>query len=274
MKSVNLSTDVIWNQHGSSTNRTTNIVPPQTSQFFWYLGHVSTVVNVVLYQFFALFSASASAKYYNYALLSVVTTYSIVLFQMLRSSKTSMFNARNLTSNDNFQYLMLAIVWYMVSSSKVISGGLYPFIIYSSFHAANYFKNYLLPILPNVAATTKDRYSTVISHMITHYNEQSLMVATNCEIFVLVQLGLGAPFISYYLITDFWLAIVNVIVLVQYACFIKLRYRQSKHTKMLFDGSVYKMDAMMNSGRVPGAIVNYYYQAKQQLIVLVNTLPV
>lgn len=231
-------------------------------------------MNTVLYQFFAIFSARTSKKYYNYALLSIVTTYSIVLFQVVRSSKTSIFNVRFLMSNDNFQYLGLAVVWYFVSHYKVISGGLYPFIIFSTFHAANYTKNYILPILPSLSSHTKDHYSAVIQHFISTYNEQSLIIATNCEIYILIQLLLASPLILYYLITNFWLAIVNVIVLVQYACFIKMRYRQSKHTKMLFDGTVYKLEVIVNSGRVPGALVAYYYQLKQQAVQIVNALPV
>jgi hypothetical protein len=191
----------------------------------------------------------------------------------MKSSKASIFSVKNLSSNDNFQYLSLAAVWYLCSGVKVISGGLYPFIIYSTFHTANYFKNHILPILPNVSPLVKDRYAGLISHFITQYNEQSLMAATNCEIFILIQLTLGSPLVLYYLITNFWLAVVNVVVLVQYACFIKFRYRQSKHTKMLFDGTVYKLETVVNSGRVPSGLVSYYYQVKQQVVRIVNALP-
>lgn len=232
------------------------------------------MVFTVLYQFFAIFSAGVAVKYYNYALLSVVTTYSIVLFQMLKSSKTTLFSLRNISSNDNFLYLTLATVWYLVSASKLISGGLYPFIVYSTLHAANYFRNHLLPLLPSVGSATKDRLSAGIAQFIAHYNEQSLMIATNCEIFILIQLTLGSPLILYYLITNFWLAVVNVIVLVQYACFIKLRYRSSKHIKLLFDGTLYKMEVFINSGRLPAGIVASYYQLKHQVSLVVAALPV
>ncbi|CDR42343.1 CYFA0S09e01574g1_1 [Cyberlindnera fabianii] len=244
----------------------------KTPQFFWFLGHVSTVFNITLYTFFSIFGRRLSLRYYNFALLSIVTTYFIVLFQVFKASKTSFFSIKNLSTNDNFQYLSLAVVWYLVSNIKVIGGGLTPFIIFSVFHAANYFKNYILPILPSVPATTKDQASRIINTLITRYNEQSLVFATNCEIYILFSLLVGFPLTLYYLITNFWLAVVNVLVLAQYIHFMKVRYSHSKHTKLMIDGTIYQIEAKINSGILPPAISAYYNKIKQQAITIVNLL--
>lgn len=247
----------------------------KTPQFFWFLGHVSTINSTLVSVLFSFFSQATYKRYYNLALISIISTYLIVLFQIYKSSKTiSFFNVKTFLYNDNFQYLSLAVTWYFVSNIKIISGGLYPFFIFSSFHAMNYFKNFILPILPNLSSPVKDHYSKVINNLITTYNEQSLIAASNLEIFILVQLALGSPLIIFQIFKNFKLAFVNIFVLLQYITFIKLRYKQSKHTKLLFDGTLYKVESVINSGRVPAVLANYYHQVKLQIIHFIGLIPV
>ncbi|ODQ61245.1 hypothetical protein WICANDRAFT_29044, partial [Wickerhamomyces anomalus NRRL Y-366-8] len=246
-----------------------------TPQFFWFLGHVSTILNTLSTVFFSFFSQSSYKRYYNWALISIISTYLVVLFQIFKSSKTiNFFNFKTFIYNDNFQYLSLAITWYLVSNVKIISGGLYPFFIFSSFHALNYFKNFILPILPSVSSPVKDHYSKIINTLITTYNEQSLVAASNLEIFILVQLSLSSPLIIFQIFRNFKLAFVNIFVLLQYVTFIKLRYKQSKHTKLLFDGTLYKVEAVINSGRIPPVLANYYHQLKSKATHFIGLIPV
>lgn len=245
-----------------------------TPQFFWFLGHVSTLINCVLYLFFSFFSANISQKYYKYSLISIISTYLIVLYQVYKSSNAfSFFNLKNFTNNDNFQYLSLALLWYLVSNHKVIGGGLYPFIIYSTFHVLNYFKNFILPILPSVTPDTKTLIENRINHFVRTYNEQSLVVSSNLEVLILFQLIISSPLVLYYLLTNFWLAFINVVVLAQFVVFIKLRYRQSKYIKGTFDGTIYKLDVFMNSGRVPPQFVQAYVNLKLKAAQYVKMIP-
>lgn len=224
---------------------------------------------------FSFFSQTSHKRYYNWALISIISTYLIVLFQIFKSSKTiNFFNIKSFINNDNFQYLSLAVTWYLVSNVKVISGGLYPFFIFSAFHALNYFKNFILPILPSISSPVKDHYSKVINTLITTYNEQSLVAASNLEILILAQLALSSPLIVFQIFKNFKLALVNIFVLLQYITFIKLRYRQSKHTKLLFDGTLYKVEAVINSGRIPPVLANYYHQLKTKAIRFIGLIPV
>ncbi|KAH3687245.1 hypothetical protein WICPIJ_001761 [Wickerhamomyces pijperi] len=245
-----------------------------TPQFFWFVGHVSTLLNSAIYLFFSFFSTGISQRYYKYALMSIISTYLIVLYQVYKSSNAfSFFNLKNFTNNDNFQYLALALLWYLVSGYKVIGGGLYPFIIYSTFHVLNYFKNFILPILPSMTPQQKTLVQNYINHFVRTYNEQSLVASANLEVLVLVQLAIGSPLVLYYLLTNFWLAIINIIVIVQFVAFMKLRYRQSKYTKGTFDGTVYKLDAFMNSGTVPLQFVQTYANLKLQVTQLIARIP-
>ncbi|CCH41736.1 putative membrane protein [Wickerhamomyces ciferrii] len=244
-----------------------------TPQFFWFLGHVSTLFTTFSTVLFSFFSQSSYKRYYNWALLSIISTYVIVISQILKSSK-SKISFFNFKSNDNLQYLSLAIVWYLVSNQKIISGGLYPFFIFSLFHASNYFKNFILPIAPFITSPKKDHLSKVINTLITTYNEQSLVAAANLEIFILIQLLAGSPFILYYVLKNFTLALVNIIVLLQYVTFMKLRYKQSKHTKLLFDGTLYKAEAYLNSSAIPPVAGTYYHQLKAQATHFIGLIPV
>lgn len=229
---------------------------------------------MVLYQFFSFFSARLSLNYYNRALLSIIFTYFIVLFQVFKSSKLSFFNPRNLLQNDNFQHLSLSIVWYLFSNKWVISGGLLPFLIYSVFHSLNYFKNHILPILPSISHQAKNQFSAAISNLIVRFNEQSLVAASNLEIMVLGQQLIGVIFALLKVFTfDFGTILTKGLITLQYIAFLKLRYKQSKHTKLLIDGYLYKVDMVFASGRLPANLTAQYHVLKERVKSLLAFLP-
>lgn len=207
-------------------------------------------------------------------MISIIFTYLIVLFQIFKSSKLNLLNPKNLLLNDNFQYLSLSIVWYLFSNKVIISGGLIPFLIYSIFHSLNYFKNYILPILPNLNQQLKKNISISINNLIVKYNEQSLVAASNLEILIF-----GQQLVSFLIQLikifrlDIGLILIKAFILFQYILFLKLRYKQSKQTKLLIDGYLYKTDVFFNSGRLPMNLNVQYNDLKQKVNAFLSILP-
>lgn len=217
----------------------------RTQQFYWFLGHVLAVLFFVLNFVTGFFRPRSSLRYYQFALLSIILTYLIVIRQVHFKSgfKFSTINAR-LLRDENVQYLTLAIVLY--GSSFVIGqtqASLYSFVIFSVFHVSTYFQNHLLSVfLPSIGA--QQRVNSLITQFTHKFNQPALFLAANAEIMMLLFAGFQLAISSLFLLFRWNFVYVGVqgFVFGVVVAFNKLRYDGNQYTKTVVD----LMDARAN----------------------------
>lgn len=206
-----------------------------TSQFYWFLSHVFTVLFFTVHTFYSFFSNTKSLYFFKFALLSILTTYSIVIKQLPKIS----------IHNENVQYFLLALSLY-ISSFKlgVITGSLYSFIIYSLFHILNYFQANLLFLSPSPQALGEH-----IKSITSTYNQQALLMASNAEIFLLF---FGANPLVHFpsLILDIFSKnllslIVRFALFFIVLTFIKIRYDTNQFTKLVAEQLDLKVSTLL-----------------------------
>ncbi|ODV96991.1 hypothetical protein PACTADRAFT_55181 [Pachysolen tannophilus NRRL Y-2460] len=255
----------------------------KTPQFYWFLGHASAIFFTILCSLFSLFRsplAPTPLKYYNYSLNCIIFTYLIVLRQSYKSRPilTLLAQYPTLLKDDNVQYLSLALLFRL--SSKFpgpIQGGLYPFVIFAIFHSINYIKSYLLPILP-LDINMKNYYSNLITTIITNYNEQSLYVAANTEVVLIIQVIF--TLIKLFLLFG-WLrsnpikTLKNLAVSIGIIIFIKFRYDQSKFTKAIINSYDLKINQILySSPYIPESFRTIYQVIKKFIITYIGPIRV
>lgn len=115
------------------------------------------------------------------------------------ASQTKKKNATTILRDENVQYLLFAFFHWLFASpffGPINPSTLYPFAIYAVFHASNYSQASIIPYLPYVAASTKQRWCSNIVHFHRLFNERSRMLASNTEV-LLVTFYFG-PFIKLF----------------------------------------------------------------------------
>lgn len=221
----------------------TNLI--KTQQFYWFFGHVLAILFFALNFITGFFRPRSSLRYYQFALLSIILTYLIVIKQIHFKSgfKFSTINIR-LLRDENVQYLTLAVVLY--TSSFVIGqtqASLYSFVIFAVFHVLTYFQNHLLSVfLPSIAA--QQRINSLITQFIHKFNQPALFLASNAEIMMLLFAGFQLiPSVLFLLFKrNFVYLGVQALVFVVIAAFNKLRYDGNQYTKTVVES----MDARAN----------------------------
>ena len=217
----------------------------KTQQFYWFLGHVFAVLFFILSTLTGFWNRHSSLKYYRCSLLSIILTYLIVIRQIHFKStfKLSSINIR-LLRDENVQYLLLAVVFYV--SSFIIGqtgSSLYSFAIFAVFHVLTYFQNHLLSVFIGDIAT-QSRISSMISNFTSKFNQPALIAASNAEIVLLVVSGF--QLIPSALLLLFRRNIVEVsvqvLVFVAIVVFNKFRFDSNQYTKVVVE----QMDLKVN----------------------------
>lgn len=205
----------------------------KTAQFYWFLSHVFTVLFFLVHLAYSFFNYKQSLRYYQFSLLSILTTYLIVIKQLKKKTMVQLIN------DENIQYFVLAATMYL-SSLKigVITGSLYSFVIFSIFHILNYYQNNLLEIFIS-SIQQQQLIHGKISHFVSTYNQQALLMAANAEMFLLffganplIQL----PTIFVNLMNKDLLAVlVRINLFLVVLVFNKLRYDSNQFTKLVIE---------------------------------------
>lgn len=166
-------------------------------------------------------------KLYLLAVVSIVISYGIVLFKAMPRgavARAMFLNPRILLKNSNAVYLLLALVfWEYYQVVKYLLTSLQPFAIYSFFHALGYFNNTLAR---HIALSMK--YRQMLVNFYKKYNDASLYMAANCELYILIQLiGFNLRnfiFISYTGMSE---TLRTATITAIFGAFIRLRYLSS-----------------------------------------------
>lgn len=218
-------------------------------QFYWFLGHLMSMYHFIRFHL-AFFSSSSQKYHYGRFLLYVTVTYGIVLYQFYKSGqlqrKNFMLQLRQL---DNLQYFCMVAVLYVCSlGGAMVNSALYSPVIFSLFHCCNYFKENLLPFMP-LQPILKSTLNQRITFFIQRYNGSFLQMAQVFEIMCGVRSGLlGLPIATVSLLAGFSVQrISNLIALLAYVCFFKLRYLRSETIRLLTGQYVGRMDGYVHS---------------------------
>lgn len=224
-------------KHQSVGQQLTKLATSQ--QFYWYLGHVFALLFTVFSAITGLiYRKQSSLKYYRFALLSIITTYLIVLKQVyFKNTGLKNVTVARLLRDENVQYIILAAIFLVSSfiSGDQVPAGLYSYSIFAVFHVLTYFQNQLLPVLvPSL--TTQQKLSSRIGAIINKFNQPALYVAAAVESSLIVTTGLELILLPFAILLrwrSFGYAISKIIVFVSVVVFNKLRYDNSQFTKAI-----------------------------------------
>lgn len=233
----------------------------RTQKFYWFLGHVSELAFFVLNALISLYSRSV--KYYRLALLAVIFTYGIVVKEIhFRRQGLAAIRKRDvrvgLIRDENVQYLLIAVVFYVTSPiTGGVSGGLYPFSIYSIFHVLTYFQSTLLPSSP-VSPHVRQQLDASITNFTTSFSQRALYIAANAEFFWLSSFVLFIPFALFYLLRSPLYTITNAFVFVSVIAFLKVRYETNQYFKVIVSLWDMRINQFLLSGKLPPLLNELY----------------
>ncbi|KKY27585.1 putative endoplasmic reticulum protein [Phaeomoniella chlamydospora] len=233
----------------------------QTLQFAWFVGHLTLLLSVSRYglSYLTLNYYSKWAKFsYRLAFVSAAATYGIVVYKAYRArlrSGTKQGSPLNLISDENVQYLLMALVWLY---SRQLPLALLPFAVYSIFHVATYTRTNLIPTFqpPKAGATPASPTSpgasrqanasplaNAIGKFVKEYYDASMMLVAGLEIALWIRVFLSAVTFS----KGSW------VLLVVYSAFLRARYAQSQfHQGAVAQGAA-RIDAMVSNQSTPPA---------------------
>ncbi|KAK9461070.1 uncharacterized protein V1516DRAFT_674948 [Lipomyces oligophaga] len=218
----------------------------KTLQFGWFVGHVFVLLGVFFYFLSALrFNTGSSwARFwYRESYFAVIVTYGIVLY---RSHRASTPTFRRLIRDDNFQYLLIALLWFI---SKPLFFTTLPFAIYSAFHVLTYLRTNLLPALGQASSAP---LPTKIQTFVDNYNDKCTSLVANLELVLFVRLFLRALTFR----RGSW------ITLLIYGSFVRLRLEGSVYSRQALRNWGVRIDSLMAHPKVPPAVKGYWEKAK------------
>lgn len=252
----------------------------KTQKFYWFLGHFLS------FTFFAMDTISLifqQLEFYRYCLAAVMVAYGLVIKQVhfknfhLKdlSVVISSKDLRNsLICDDNFQYFMLAMVFFFsYSIIGSVGGALYPFAIFSIFHILAYFQGNILNSLP-IHGETKKRFHGIITNFFTAYSGYALLIAANSELVLTLRFVLISLLFPIQIFTSPSYAIVNLFLLVSIVIFLKFRYLKSPHTRRIVEEWDSRITTALKGGKLPEFFdvlyfkIKYYVRAVSDLIKL------
>ncbi|CAK9438535.1 uncharacterized protein LODBEIA_P27590 [Lodderomyces beijingensis] len=209
----------------------------QTQQFYWFLGHLFGILFSVLSLVTGVFYKNTSLKYFRFALLSIISTYFIIIRQVYFKNGLKEIIVPRLARDENVQYVVLALV--LLTSTFVtgdqVAAGLYSYDIFAVFHVLNYFRNHLLEVLiPSLQAQQK--ISSQINAFTQRFNQPALYVASAIEVSLVVTSGFELiilPFAVLLRWRSISYAVAKLVVFLSVVVFNKLRYDGSQYTRAI-----------------------------------------
>ncbi|KAF2089504.1 hypothetical protein K490DRAFT_36830 [Saccharata proteae CBS 121410] len=223
----------------------------QTLQFAWFIGHTVLLFCTARYglSYITFNYYSRMAKFsYRTAFVSAAVTYGIVVYKAYRARtrQGKPNGAINLLTDENVQYLLMALVWLV---SRQVSLAVLPFAVYSVFHVLTYTRTNLLPVLQPqpVGADGKAQASSLsnnIGKFVKEYYDASMTLVAVLEIALWFRI-LGSAILFQ---KGSW------ILLVVYTVFFRTRFGQSTFVQGAINQLSARMDAVVQNQSSPPAV--------------------
>ncbi|KAF5017916.1 hypothetical protein F66182_10121 [Fusarium sp. NRRL 66182] len=231
----------------------------KTLQFGWFVGHLTLILATIRYGFSWLrmnYYARMAQLSYRTAFIAAAVTYGIVVYKTMRArAKTGARPAPNalaLLSDENIQYLAMALVWLFSPQYPL---ALIPYTIYSVFHVATYTRANLIPAVlapkpaPEADGAPANRRSVnspladQIGAFVKEYYDASMAIVSSLEIALWGRILLSAILFQ----RRSW------ILIVLYTAFLRARYSQSTHVQNSFTQLGARVDSLVGAQGTPPA---------------------
>ncbi|KAI9193478.1 uncharacterized protein BJ171DRAFT_464339 [Polychytrium aggregatum] len=219
-------------------------------QFLWFIGHLTTLSQS------ALFILSGGKSYYK-AYYGVILCYGIILYKCHGTPKFSRDYFQKVMTDENAQYLLLAIVWV---SSAPISVTLLPYATFSLFQFLSYTRQSVLPaIFPPVAGAASgltQQVSASIDKFVKANQQPALRAVAFIEVFLILPFLIVSVFGRYASFT-------TPILFIQ---FLRFRYFFSSLTKQAVHELRSRLDVLFGLPAVPAVVQNGYRTVRDLIV--------
>ncbi|KAK4049780.1 Transmembrane nucleoporin [Microbotryomycetes sp. JL221] len=220
--------------------------PVSYPHYVWAFGHF-TVLAGTIYTIIGIITFSSRNKSYYVSYAGALVSWGIVVYKSLGIPQLNKAYIQRALLDENVQYLLLALYWFM---QKPIYVTLIPFATFSLFHTLTFFRTTVLPKPPTAAAGSKTApqpttASAKLSKQIqtwvkANYEKAMLFVSFIEVVLVFGRILLGAiTFQNSFLAPLF------------YAHFLRLRYYLSPPTRQAFGWVSAQIDHGINSPNCP-----------------------
>ncbi|KAL3427513.1 endoplasmic reticulum protein [Phlyctema vagabunda] len=232
-----------------------------TLQFAWFVGHLTLLLCLSRYGLsyitFNYYSKWAQFTYRT-AFVSAAATYGIVVYKAFRARARSGSKAQGgalaLASDENVQYLAMALVWLFSPQHPL---ALLPFGVYSIFHVATYTRTNLIPTFqppqqvpaaagasPSAKPTYKpNAIADTIGKFVKEYYDASMGLVAILEILLWGRIFLSAVTFQ----KGSW------ILISLYTAFLRARFAQSSFVQNQFRQLEARIDALVSNQSTPPA---------------------
>jgi len=217
--------------------------------YVWAAGHFLLLFAATRYLLaWIMFRSAGYPKLYSLSYIGAIVSYAIVCYKSLVQSPQPGAGLRRAMTDENVQYLLLSIFWWM---SKPVAVSLIPFATFSLFHALTFLRSNVLPhfFAPTPAATAggnPQQHPSLkkVQGWIKANYDPAMRIVAYTELLILARVTLGALVWQNSLLAP-----------IIYAHFLRLRYYQSQftqkavgHVSSSIDGFVLKQNnAMMTN---------------------------
>jgi hypothetical protein len=195
---------------------------------------------------------SGMAKFsYRTSFVAAALTYGIVVYKTQKARAKSGAKGPpspiGLLSDENVQYLLLALVWLFSPQYPL---ALLPYSVYSVFHVATYTRANVIPAIQPPKAAPEGSKAKVtnpladkIGLFVKEYYDASMSVVSGLEILLWVRLLLAAIFFQ----RRSW------ILIALYTAFLRARFSQSSHVQNSFSQLGARVDSLVGAQGTPPA---------------------
>ncbi|KAI9249188.1 hypothetical protein BDA99DRAFT_590232 [Phascolomyces articulosus] len=245
----------------SLQDRVVNLV--QTLQFAWFFGHVLTLLGSALH-LLSLVTFRSATKPYTIAYVGALISYGVVIYKSHGKPQLNTRYAQRLVMDENVQYLLLALYWFL---SKPISVTLVPYATFSTFHALGYIRSNIIPTLfpvpPSTASSSGGNNNRPVTWQAKtqqgikswtdkNYDTAMRFVAQIEVVGIMGRLLLGV----------FRLQIMSIFL---YAQFLRFRYHLSSYTRQAFTRLRLALDQVSQDPRVPPVVGKAYVTVRDMI---------
>ncbi|KAK1928034.1 putative endoplasmic reticulum protein [Papiliotrema laurentii] len=233
-------------------------MPGPDLHYLWALGHgimlagaAYTILQTALFR-------GAPPKIYRLSYTGALLSYAIVVVKSLGVPQASKTWARRAFADENVQYMLLALFWWI---SKPIGLTIIPFATFSLFHCLTFLRTNIIPKFvppapPAVAGQPRpppaalQNVSNKIQLWVKGNYDSAMRFVAYTELAILARTAVGAVFFTNSFITPLFLL-----------HFIRLRYHASPFSRQAVAQVVSRLDGFI----LPrgGAIANTYLTAKR-----------
>ncbi|WWD17915.1 hypothetical protein CI109_102360 [Kwoniella shandongensis] len=205
-------------------------MPAVDPHYLWALGHGIMLLSAGYIILQTVFFRPTPTKTYKFAYTGALLSYSIVVYKSLGRPQPNALWARRALVDENVQYAILALYWWI---SKPVNVSILPFATFSLFHCLTFLRTNIIPKLvpappPQAAGAQQaprppallENVSRKIQVWVKVNYDVAMRFVAYCEILIALRLVLG--------VVTFRTSLIAPLFMVH---FIRLRYHASPFTR-------------------------------------------